>query len=72
MIKNYFIVALRNLLKRKAFSLINILGFAFGISVCLLIALFLIKEYSFDSYNKNADNIYRLVDAKDNSKPTRQ
>ena len=40
MIKNFFKVALRNLLKRKAYTLINILGLATGMAVCLLIVLF--------------------------------
>jgi putative ABC transport system permease protein len=66
MYKNYFKVALRNLKKNKAFSSINILGFAFGISICMMIVLYLMKEYSFDSYHTNADYIYRLIDAADN------
>lgn len=67
MLKNYFKVAIRNLLRNKTFSSINILGFAFGISVCLMIVLFLIKEYSYDSYNVNAKHIYKLVDSENNS-----
>jgi putative ABC transport system permease protein len=53
--------------KNKAFSTINILGFAFGVSVCLLIVLFLIKEYGYDSLNINAEHIYKLVDLEENS-----
>jgi putative ABC transport system permease protein len=67
MIGNYLKVSLRNLIRHKTFSLINILGFAFGISVCLLIVLFLMKEYSYDSYNANANRIYRLIDVENNS-----
>ena len=67
MLKNYFKVAFRNLNKSKTFSAINILGFAFGITVCLLIILFLVKEYSYDSYNTDADHIYKLIDEADNS-----
>jgi putative ABC transport system permease protein len=67
MIRNYLKVSLRNLIRHKTFSLINILGFAFGISVCLLIILFLIKEHSYDSYNANAAHIYRLIDVENNS-----
>jgi putative ABC transport system permease protein len=67
MIGNYLKVSLRNLIRHKTFSLINILGFAFGISVCLLIVLFLIKEYSYDSYNVNAPQIYKLVDMENNT-----
>lgn len=67
MIKNYLVVALRNLIKHKTFSLINILGFAFSISICLMIVLFIMKEESFDRYNVNADQIYRLTDTDNNS-----
>jgi putative ABC transport system permease protein len=67
MLKNYLVVALRNLIRHKTFSLINILGFAFGISVCLLIVLFLAKEYSYDSYHANAAHLYRLIDVENNS-----
>ena len=67
MIKNYFKISYRNLKKNVIFSAINILGFAFGISVCLLIILFLVKEYSYDTYNSNADSIYRLIDVAENS-----
>jgi putative ABC transport system permease protein len=49
------------------FSIINIAGFAFAISICLAIFLFLSKEYSFDRYHKNADNIIRLINTKFNS-----
>ena len=61
MLKNYFKVAFRNLLKRKGFSLINILGLATGMAVCLLIVLFIQSELSFDKQHKQADNIYRVV-----------
>ena len=61
MFKNYFIVAFRNLVKRKGFSLINILGLATGMAVCLLIVLFIQSEMSFDKQHEKADNIYRVV-----------
>ena len=60
MLKNYLKIAFRNLLRRKAFSLINILGLAFGIAVCLIIYLYVSYEKSYDTFNINADNIYRL------------
>jgi len=60
MLKNYFIVALRNLFRHKAFSLINILGLAFGIAVCAIIYLYVSYEKSYDTFNVNADNIYRI------------
>lgn len=61
MFKNYFKIAFRNLLKRKGFSLINILGLATGMAVCLLIVLFIQSELSFDKHHEKADNIYRVV-----------
>ena len=60
MLKNYCKIALRNLLRRKAFSLINILGLAFGIAVCLIIYIYVSYEKSYDTFNVNADNIYRM------------
>jgi len=61
MFKNYFKVAFRNLLKRKGFSLINILGLATGMAVCLLIVLFIQSELGFDKQHKQAGNIYRIA-----------
>ena len=61
MLKNFFKVALRNLLKRKAYTLINILGLATGMAVCLMIVLFVQSELSYDRQHKNGNNIYRMV-----------
>jgi putative ABC transport system permease protein len=67
MIRYYFKTALRNIRINQKFSIINIAGFAFGISICLAILLFLIKEYSYDRYHRNSKRIYRLIDVKNNS-----
>jgi putative ABC transport system permease protein len=61
MIKNYLRVALRNLKKYKAFSFINIIGLSVGIACCILIFLYVKDELSYDKFNKNADQIYRLA-----------
>jgi putative ABC transport system permease protein len=61
MIKNYLKIAVRNLLKRKGFSLINILGLATGMAVCLLIVLFVQSETSYDEHHERGDNVYRLA-----------
>ena len=61
MLKNYFRVALRSLLKRKGYSFINILGLATGMAVCLLIVLFVRSELSFDKYHRKGEDIYRVV-----------
>ena len=63
----YLKTVLKNLRSNKKFSIINIAGFAFGISICLAITLFLVKEYSYDRYHEHADKIVRLIDSKNNS-----
>jgi putative ABC transport system permease protein len=62
MIKNYFKIASRSLTKNKTFSLINIFGLATGMACSLLIFLFVKDERSYDRFNKDAGNIYRLVE----------
>ncbi|MDD4193466.1 MAG: ABC transporter permease [Mangrovibacterium sp.] len=63
----YFKAAVKNLTNNKKFSAINITGFAFGISICLTITLFLAKEYSYDRFHEHAGQIVRLIDTKKNS-----
>src|SRR5580765_1707186 len=60
MLKNYLKIAWRNLKKNKTFSIINITGLAIGLSCFLLIALYVLDELSYDRYNANAENIYRV------------
>ena len=65
----YLKTALRNILRNKVFSFINIAGLAIGMSACIIIFLFIKYEYSFDNFNKNADRIYRInVEANINNK----
>lgn len=61
MLKNYFKIAWRNLIKNKADSAINIIGLSIGMAACLLILEFVSFELSYDRFNKNADNIYRVT-----------
>ena len=61
MIRNYFKTAWRNLWKNKVFSLINILGLSFGMAACLLILQYVNFELSYDHFNKNAADLYRVV-----------
>lgn len=68
MIKNYLKTAWRNLWKNKAFSLINILGLTIGITVCMMIFLFIMNEFSVDKFHKNGNNIYRVMRSFDASK----
>ena len=60
MLRNYFKVAYRNLLKNKVFSLVNVFGLAIGMSACFFIFLYVHFELSYDGFHKNADNLYRV------------
>jgi putative ABC transport system permease protein len=60
MIKNYFKIAWRNLLKNKTFSLINIIGLASGLACFIMIALYVTDELSYDRFNEKANHIYRI------------
>ncbi|MDP4249625.1 MAG: ABC transporter permease [Bacteroidota bacterium] len=61
MLHNHLRIALRNLSSRKGYAVINILGLATGIAVCLLIFLVIRFETSFDNFHKHRDHIYRVV-----------
>ena len=61
MFKNYFKTAWRNLMKSKVFSFINIAGLSIGMAACLLILQYVSFQLSFDRFNKNADDIYRVT-----------
>ena len=60
MIRNYIKTAWRNLLKSKFYSLINIAGLTVGLAIGILVLLWVRNELSFDTFHKNAKNIYRL------------
>ena len=61
MIKNYIKIALRNIVKHKGFSAINIAGLAIGIACSILILVFVAHELSYDSFHEKADRTYRLA-----------
>src|SRR6478736_9004998 len=61
MLKNYFRIALRNIIRHKGYAAINIAGLAVGIAACLLLFLVLTYELSFDTFHRNAKNIYHVV-----------
>ena len=61
MIKNYFKIAWRNLVNNKIDSAINIIGLSIGMAACLLILEFVSFELSYDRFNKNATEIYRVT-----------
>tara|TARA_R110002153_G_scaffold32415_1_gene98059 strand:- start:465 stop:2882 length:2418 start_codon:yes stop_codon:yes gene_type:complete len=61
MFKNYLKIAWRSIKSEKLFTFIKVGGFAMGIAACLLIALFINDELSYDQQYKNKDRIYRVV-----------
>lgn len=61
MLSNYLRIALRNIKRDKAYSIINIAGLSVGITCSLLILLFIRFETSYDRYHPNADQIYRVI-----------
>jgi len=61
MIRNYFRSAFRNIKRHPFISFINIFGITVGLTCCLLILTYVINEKSYDRYNKNADDVYRIT-----------
>ncbi|MBD1365991.1 ABC transporter permease [Mucilaginibacter sp. ZT4R22] len=61
MIRNYLKSALRNITRHKFISFINIFGLTVGLTCCLLILTYIINENSYDKYNTNADDTYRVT-----------
>jgi hypothetical protein len=61
MFKNYLKVAFRNIVRHKAFSLINIAGLAIGMSCSIFILLWVQNELSYDRFHEHADQIYRIT-----------
>ena len=61
MIKNYLKIALRNFLRNRNYTLINILGLSIGITACIVIFLLITYELSFDKFHSRYQNIYRIV-----------
>ncbi len=60
MFRNYLIAAYRNLMRFKAYSAINVVGLAIGISVSILAVLYVRHEWSFDAFHEKAERIYRV------------
>ena len=69
MLKNYFKIAWRNITRQKGYSAINIVGLAIGIAACLLILQYVSFELSYENFQANKKNIYRVKqDRYDNGK----
>ena len=61
MLKNYFKIALRNLVRNKVYSFINIAGLSIGLCCAILILLYVKDEVSFDQFHKNVSSVYRIA-----------
>ena len=61
MYSNYFIIALRQLRKKRLYTGLNIAGLSLGVAACLLITLYVMHECSYDRWNPNADRIVRAA-----------
>nr|WP_295870609.1 ABC transporter permease [uncultured Chitinophaga sp.] len=68
MLRNYFKIAWRNLLRNPGYSFINMFGLAIGLACFILILLFVQHEWSFDRFHTNADGIFRVVQQRPVSK----
>jgi putative ABC transport system permease protein len=62
MLRNYFTVALRNILKDKFYSIINVFGLMLGIASCIFITIYIHDELSFDRFNSKVNSIYRVIE----------
>ena len=61
MLRNFLKTAVRNLVKQRFYTIINISGLAIGVACCLLIVLFVQDELSYDKYHSKSDRIYRVI-----------
>jgi len=60
MLFNYFKIALRGMMRTKAYTSINMFGLAVGVACCLVLALYMLDEFSFDKHHRHGDRLYRL------------
>jgi putative ABC transport system permease protein len=60
MLRNYLLIAFRNLQRQFSYSFINIIGFAIGLACSLVIFMYVYSEWSYDRHFKNADQVYRI------------
>jgi putative ABC transport system permease protein len=61
MLRNYLVIALRNLRKQKGYTFINVAGLTVALAVCIVIGLFARHELSYDRFHPGADRLYRVV-----------
>ena len=61
MLKNYFKLMMRNLLKRKGFAFINLFGLSTGMAICILLVMYIQNELGYDTFHEHGDQVYRLA-----------
>jgi len=61
MLKNYLKIALRNLLRHRLFTTINVVGLALGAACCALIGLYIQNELSYDRFHREPENVFRVM-----------
>lgn len=61
MIKNHLKIAFRNLWKHRMFSMVNVFGLAVGLTVAIIILLFVSSELAYDDFHQNGDTVYRVL-----------
>src|SRR6187551_2543917 len=61
MIKNYLLLAFRNFLRNRSYTVINVLGLTIGLTACIIIFLLISYEVRFDRFHKHYDRIYRIT-----------
>ena len=67
MLKNYFAMSGRHTVKDKSYALVNIIGLAFGICTCIVIFLVTDYKFSFDSFDSDGREVYRILGTMQNS-----
>ncbi|MEO5977055.1 MAG: ABC transporter permease [Chryseolinea sp.] len=68
MFRNYLKVGIRNILKYKMFSFINVFGLAVAMSICMLIILMLMDRFRYDKFNEKGDRVYRILSSTENGR----
>ncbi len=63
MLRNYFTIAFRNMMRQKGYTGLNLVGLSLGIACCLFIFLFIRNELDYDRFHRNRDRIFRVLRA---------
>jgi hypothetical protein len=60
MFRNHLKIAYRNFIRHKLYSFINVFGLAIGLSICMIISIWVLRELNYDRFHENANRIYRV------------